>query len=399
MGLNSRAALRSSSGRAVHLLVATLLVALSAGGGAAFGASPGPSSAPMASACVDVMCTVAPLAEGRSGHSATRLADGSVIVIGGGTAFWSVLPLTAERWDPRTQAFRPAGSLTIGRHAHSATLLEDGRILVVGGFATPVDDADVILTSAELWDPATETFSITGSLAVARANHGAALLPDGRVLVFGGQSGPQGMTDTSEIWDPATGAFSPGPTLRQPRGSVDAVRLEDGRVMAVGGTADYPATAEVLDPTTMTFLPTGQLTVRGEFRTTFLADGRVLAIGGSGTRRGTAGHTWDPGTGTWTATASPAGTYSSYHTQTLLEDGRVLVVSGPAEVWDPKTSAFSPVGPDLPAVGQQTATLLADGRVLVIGGQTGALDQHQVFTGTAEARADAAIWNPGAAIE
>ncbi len=190
-----------------------------------------------------------------------------------------------------------------------------------------------------------------------------------------------------------TGTFSPGPALGQPRGGLDAVRLDDGRVLAVGGTADYPATAEVLDPASMSFTPTGPLSVRGDFRTTLLGDGHVLAIGGSGSRRGTAGQTWSPATGTWTATGSPAGTYSSYQTQTLLDDGRVLVVSGGAEVWDPTTSAFGAVGPTLPAVGQQTATLLEDGRVLVVGGQVGALDQHQVWAGSADALADAAIWD------
>jgi hypothetical protein len=394
MRVTSRAAVGSRAVRLTNLVVLVLLVGLIALGGVVVGASATPSPAPQPAACAGVVCSVAPLAEGRSGHSATRLGDGTVLIIGGGTQFWSVLPLTAELWDPATERFRPAGSLAVGRHGHSATLLADGRILVAGGYATPNGDADVILTSAEVWDPRTETFSTTGSLNLARANPGAALLPDGRVIVFGGQSGPEGMTDTSEIWDPVTGAFSPGPALGEARGSLDAVRLEDGRVLAVGGTLDYPATAEVLDPASMVFGPTGSLSVRGDFRATLLSGGRVLVVGGNGSRRGTDAEIWDPTTGIWSAAGSPAGSYSSYHTQTLLDDGRVLVISGAAEAWDPATSAFGAVGPSLPAVGQQTATLLEDGRVLVVGGQAGALDQHQVFAGTADALADASIWDP-----
>jgi hypothetical protein len=154
-------------------------------------------------------------------------------------------------------------------------------------------------------------------------------------------------------------------------------------VLVIGGTVDYPATAEVFDPATMSFSPTGPLTVRGDFTGALLPDGRVLAIGGDNSKRGTASQTWDPATGVWTATGSPAGRYSVFQTETLLTDGRVLVVSGPAEIWDPTTNAFVSVGPTLPGLGQQTATLLKDGRVLVVGG----------FDGTPTALAAAALWD------
>jgi WD40 repeat protein len=379
MRLSSRVAVGSPTARLAYLMILTLLVAMLAMGGVVAGASLLPSPAPVPAACTDVVCPVAPLAEGRTGASATRLADGSVLVIGGGTQNWSVFPQTAELWDPATETFRPAGRLAVGRHSHAATLLPDGRILVVGGFAFANRDG-VLLDSAEVWDPQTATFSTTGSLALPRAGQADALLPDGRVLVVGGTSEP---SDTSEIWDPATGAFSPGPSLSQPRGGATAVRLEDGRVLVIGGTVDYPATAEVFDPASMSFTPTGPLTVRGDFTATLLADGRVLAIGGDGSRRGTAGQTWDPATGVWTATGSPARSYSFSQTETLLADGRVLVVSGPAEIWDPTTNAFGSVGPTLPGLGQQTATLLEDGRVLVVGG----------FDGTPTALAAAALWD------
>ena len=379
--------------RSVRLLALPLILAAptlgTVGSAATVASSPEPASA----ACQEVACPTASLAEGRSGHSATRLADGSVLVIGGGTDFWGVLPRTAERWDPTTQHFRPAGSLGEGRYGHAAILLADGRVLVVGGYATPDGEVDVLLASAEIWDPATETFSPTGSLALARANPGAVLLADGRVLVLGGDSGAEEMTDTTEIWDPAAGTFGPGPTLTQPRGFLDAVLLDDGRVLAVGGTADYPGTAEVLDVATGTSTPTGTVSVRGTFRTTLLDDGRVLAVGGDGSRRGTAAETWDPTTGLWSPAGAPTGGYSSYHAQTRLEDGRVLVMLGRGELWDPMTGGFAPVGPALPPAGLQTATLLDDGRVLVVGGQAGAIDQHQAFTGAAESLADAAIWD------
>jgi WD40 repeat protein len=378
-------AVGSPAVRLAYLMVLSLLMALLAVGGVVAGASVLPSPSPMPAPCGDVVCDTAPLAEGRSGHTATRLADGSVLVIGGATEFWRVFPLTAELWDPATETFRPAGSLAEGRQGHSATLLPDGRILVVGGYAAAKGSADVMLASAEVWDPATETFTATGSLALGRAGHGDAVLPDGRVLIIAGWSGgPAGnRTDTTEIWDPDTGTFSPGPPLGEERGGLATVSLDGGGVLAVGGSLAVSTTAELLDPATISFSPAGSFDQRGDFTASFLADGRVLVVGGPGGPSGTVAQIWDPATGSFTATGSPMEAYASWQTETLLDDGRVLIVSGPGEVWDPTTGQFGAVGPTMPGLGQQSATLLKDGRVLVVGG----------FDGTSKALDAAALWD------
>ncbi len=382
MRLSARVAVGSPTFRLVSLTAIAMALILALGAAVVTAASLLPSPKPVPTACAAVVCPVAPLAEPRSSATATRLADGTVLVIGGGTKFWSVLPATAELWDPATETFRTAGALHEGRHSHTATLLPDGRVLVTGGYVAPdAAGRDVILATAEVWDPGTETFSPTGSMAVPRGGHAAALLPDGRVLVMGGWSTPRHAgTDTTEIWDPATGSFGPGPTLDTPEPFFSAVTLDDGRVLVARGPVGIGVTSEILDPATMTFTPTGSLPgVR--FRAVLLADGRVLVVGGS--TAGTFAEVWDPATGTSTPTGSPASEFTEFQTETLLHDGRVLLTQGPGEVWDPATGTFGAVGQTLPGAGTEAAALLDDGRVLVVGG----------FDNSADALTDARVWD------
>jgi len=382
MRISSRVAVGSPTMRLARVTAvsAALVLVLGAAVGAVASLVPSPSPLPPPptaappsptlppAACTAVVCATGPLADARAGQSATRLADGSVLVIGGATDSWTTFLLDAERWDPSSGTFGPAGSLAAGRHGHTATLLPDGRILVVGGYGQPGSDGDAI-ASAEVWDPATSTFSTTGPLSRPRAGQGAALLSDGRVLIMGGWSGPaSSSTDTTEIWDPSTGAFSPGPTMSEPRGGVVAVTLDDGRVLVVGGNEKARASAEVFDPTTFTFTRTGGLPQPGDFTVALLPDGRVLAVGGPGAQSVTTGQVWDPTTGIWAQTGSPLVPYTFFQTETALEDGRVLLNAGAGELWDPVKGVFTDVDPTAPGMGMQSATLLADGRVLVIGG-------------------------------
>ena len=149
------------------------------------------------------------LADARSGHTATLLPDGRVLVIGGrGSSGEDSVALTsAELWDPVTGSFAPTGSLAEARSGHTATFLPDGRVLVAGG----TGDSGDPLASAELWDPVTGTFGPTGSLTEARVAHAATLLPDGHVLVIGGQGLDHGALASVELWDPVGGEFSTSP--------------------------------------------------------------------------------------------------------------------------------------------------------------------------------------------
>ena len=171
----------------------------------------------------------------RTGHTATLLADGRVLIVGGDTGLRS-----AEVWDPTTQSFKRSRSLATGRYGHTTTLLRDGRVLVVGG--TNQTSAyqrvtEETLSSAELRDPGTGLFTSVGSLAHARTGHAATFMPDGRILLLGGD-GINGALATAELWDPEDFTFAPTTPLVEARTDFTATLLQDGRVLVVGGLGD-----------------------------------------------------------------------------------------------------------------------------------------------------------------
>jgi hypothetical protein len=135
-------------------------------------------------------------------HTATRLPDGRVLVVGGWTrtSGGEVIHSSAELWDPATGSFAPAGSLAEARARHTATLLADGRVLVVGGAGT-TDGGVAIRSAAEIWDPDSVSFAWAGSLHEGRFDHTATLLADDSVLVVGGY-GTDGALGTAESWAP-----------------------------------------------------------------------------------------------------------------------------------------------------------------------------------------------------
>ena len=174
------------------------------------------------------------MGSGRSVHTATRLADGRVLVAGGFDD-WAALA-TAEIYDPATGSWTPTGSMIEGRGYHTATLLPDGRVLVAGGRSNNSSTGHA-LSSAELYDPTTGTWTQTASMSRGRTFHTATLLRDGRVLVAG--AGILGVrvdvADTAEIYDPAAGTWTPTGSMTAPRAGHNAVLLPTGEVLVAGG--------------------------------------------------------------------------------------------------------------------------------------------------------------------
>jgi hypothetical protein len=263
------------------------------------------------------------MASVRESHTATLLADGHVLIAGGQGAHSP----TAELYDPKTGTFSATGSMVVPRYLHTATLLSDGRVLIAGG----VDDTGS-LASAELYDPKTGTFSATGSMTATRDTYftmssTATLLADGRVLIAGGHS--SGYLASAELYDPATEKFSTTGSMITGRSGHIATLLADGRVLIAGGTSGsfYLATAELYDPKTGRFSTTGSMTAsRFNHTATLLAGGRVLIAGGRDGVFATA-ELYDPATGTFSQTGSMA-TARESNTATLLADGRVLIAAG-----------------------------------------------------------------------
>jgi Galactose oxidase, central domain len=338
----------------------------------------------------------------RANAAAIRLHDGRVLICGG-TATGQVggILASAELYDPAARTFAATGSMTVPRAGQTITMLHDGRVLLTGGVKNVGFRSE--LASAEIYDPASGTFSATGSMSVPREGHTATLLRDGRVLVVGGSDNGTHTLDTAEVYDPSIGAFSRAGHLNQPRVAHVAALLGTGKVLiAGGGRGGMPGgyisydTAELYNPSTRTFSPmlarmhydrVGAAAVR-------LNDGRVLIVGGKSGKvmvgmRTLAGmaplntaEIYDPEAGVFVAT----GNMSAPHylaTATMLNNGNVLVVGGytiqgpavvgmrDAEVFLTESNVFSHVGQTHVARLTNTATLLNDGEVLIAGGVNG----------------------------
>ncbi|MEP6653464.1 MAG: kelch repeat-containing protein [Myxococcales bacterium] len=361
----------------------------------------------------------------RVGHTATRLKNGKVLVVGGGNFVSPPTFVTAELYDPATGVFSMTGALSARRDTHSATLLADGRVLIAGGRGNGSTSAGQgEFATAETYDPTTGTFTLTGSMATQRFAHTATILANGKVLIAGGQNQLSSYTalSSAEVFDPATGTFTGTGTLVNVMTAHRAVPLANGKVLLVGGQ-EAPNSVEVYDPATgtfyardlarifhtatpladgnvlfsawpdyinpwairqavifdpiaRTFRSTGPMTrARVSHTATLLKNNKVLMVGSypwSNTPLLLRADLYDPGTRAFTALGPTES--RSWHTATLLPNGNVLLAGAvtPAytisELYDAASATFTVAAPMLTGRAQHTATLLKSGKVLLVGG-------------------------------
>jgi len=265
--------------------------------------------------------------------------------------------------------FTLTGSMKLARSQHSATLLSDGKVLVAGG-----PDS-----TAEVYDPLTGVFADTmGPMTLARAGHTATLLNDGtgKVLIAGGSA-----MSAAELYNPTTGTFAASGSLITARLTTTATLLTNGKVLVAGGntpTSDAIAAAELYDPATGTFTATkGNLnSPRSGHTATLLNSGKVLLAGGITSIHSPTdtAELYDPVNDTFTSTGGMT-VQRTGHTATLLNDatapdfGKVLIVGteGTADLYDPSSGTFAAVG-NLVAAGSRAASLRGDSTVVVAGG-------------------------------
>ncbi len=311
--------------------------------------------------------------EPRSGHTATLLPNGEVLIAGGmrrNQDFYK----SSELYDPSTGKFERSGDMSIARVGQVAVLLPPGKVLIAGGWI-----GHGCTDSAELYDPATRRFTPIAKMTTRRGNPSATLLDSGDVLIAGGgdHASPGGIS-SAEIFHSSTLSFQAIGPMHHARIAHTATMLNDGRVLIVGGRGDaLAAVAEVYDPKTRKFSDTGKL-IAARYKQTagLLPDGRVLIAGGSDERdwNGALNSTeiYDPSTGKFSS-AAPLNDarFKLPESSVLLKSGELIVAGGSREVeiFDPASGRFRV------ATGQMhdsrhfmTETKLSDGSVLLAGG-------------------------------
>jgi hypothetical protein len=359
---------------------------------AGFAATPGPGQ------CV----LTGSLAEARSYALSGTLDDGRVLVAGGGTLSGRT---SAELYDPHTGIFSPTGSLSVGRWGTPNPLvrLRDGKFFIAGGNDVTCTN---LLASAEVYDPASETWSLTGSMSAARYNPLIVALANGQALVLGGYgqagwSGACGTADTqaltsAEIYDPEAGDFTPTGSAASPRSAGSSALLQDGRVFVstgeLRGNSPFNTTAEIYDPATGTFTWSGTVPGAAGYGYAFtLPSGKVLVNGAAGS--GTVS-LFDPSTTVFAAgTPELVSTLAGCSIQ--LENGDVFFATGSmaTEVYEASTGTWAQTGTMSTQRSVCTLAQLPSGDVLVAGGT----DANGTSLSTAEVCSTTPIGDAGAA--
>lgn len=365
------------------------------------------------------------------GVAATLLADGRVLLTGADCDRYG-----PQIYDPRTDTVSTAAAMPVPNGGgYAAVLLRSGKVLVAGGYGGPRDVNLQPRSVAQLYDPATNRWTLAAPPLSLRVNPQSVLLADGRVLVAGGSvsaGGPLPFLTSVEIYDPAADSWLPaGEISANGYQSSALAALGNGTALAAGGGDNgRPTTsAEVFEPSTRTWLTTGSLVQPRSGATAIgFADGSALVVGGQGISGAplTNAERFDPGSGTWTVMPGVLKASGLDESAILLKDGRVFVVAWPdfvagqwlaadAQVFDPKaaiSSASPSQSPD--AVGAwtsmpdvagpfgnysaygggftstATATALPDGRLVIVG--TGPTSEFHAATPTSTVVA--AIYEP-----
>ena len=308
----------------------------------------------------------------RYNHKTILLSTGQVLAVTGDVNGTN----TAELYNPATGKWTLTGSPAAFHEGGSVTLLANGEVLLAGG-DDPFSSNPAFTTAAELYNPSTGQWSMTGSMTSARRYQAAVLLPSGEVLVAGGQDPTFSSLSRAELYNPATGAWQAAASMHNSRSNAVAELLGNGSVLVAGGF-DYSdgsfisslASAEVFNPSTAEWTSTASMPGAGGSQGSLLANGDVLVVRDA---------FFNPGTGAWTATGPFPNNTIGPSTATLLGTGEVLMTGlrstyndtpslTTTVLYNFATNAYVTAAPMNSTRYTDAATLLPNGQVLISGG-------------------------------
>jgi hypothetical protein len=296
-------------------------------------------------------------------------------------------------------SFSRTGNMTTARSFSSATLLPNGQVLIAGGDSN--SGGNSTLASAEVYDPDAGRFRAAGTMTTARRLHTATLLPDDKVLIVGGYGEAGGALASAELFDPVSGIFSATGNLGTARGGHTAIMLQTGKVLVIGGygTNTYPdvAPAELYDPASRTFSAAGAYVGQDGCDicppAILLGDGTVLFPGQYPAQL------YDPTSDSF----SPSGmVISDQSAAAALTNGKVLLAGGEdccrrlssAELYDPVAHVFASTGKMAWPRVWHTLNWLPNGMVLAAGGETDSCAGNSCFFAGSVATAE--LYDPSA---
>ena len=337
----------------------------------------------------------------RASHTATVLTNGLALVAGGTGGANNALA-SSELYNSASGSWTSTGEMNVARVSARAVLLPNGTVLTMGGCIVN-DCLGNTTKSAEIFNPSTGTWSVTGSMRTGRAEFVAVLLPSGHVLVAGGctsydAAGCVGVTAAAELYNPATGTWTVTGAMRAARMALTATVLINGKALIAGGqtaASDALGSSELYNPATGTFTLTGRLiTPRSGHTATLLKSGLVLMAGGENVNgiSISKAELYNPTTGMYVATGNMPSNRQE-HVAVMLSTGAVLIAGGnnvnlttttplaSCAIYNPTTGTWGAATGMTSARADHTATLLHNGHVLVAGGDNtaGELSSSELY--------------------